>query len=75
MNWSHWLRQIHRWVSITFTLVVTGIFIAMGLGNQPAAWVFYLPLVPLALLVPTGLYMFALPYVAKRRSGAAEGTR
>lgn len=30
-------------------------------------WVAYLPLFPLALLLLTGLYLFALPYTARRR--------
>jgi hypothetical protein len=56
-------------VSIAFTAVVLTIFAALGLGKQPAEWVYFLPLIPLALLMVSGLYMFALPYVAKRRSG------
>jgi hypothetical protein len=68
MNWNIWLRQVHRWVSIAFTVVVIGIFIAMELGKEPAYWVYLTPLLPLAVLVPTGLYMFALPYVASWRS-------
>ncbi len=68
MNWNNWVRQIHRWLSIIFTTVVIAIFIALGIGKQPATWVYFLPLFPLALLVVTGLYMFALPYAAKWRS-------
>ncbi len=30
-------------------------------------WVYYLPLLPLAVLLPTGLYMFVLPNAAGRR--------
>jgi ABC-type polysaccharide/polyol phosphate export permease len=66
---NKWVRQFHRWVSIAFTLVVAAIFAALGLGKQVVQWVYYLPLLPLALLVLTGLYLFALPYVAKRRGG------
>ena len=68
MNWSAWIRQVHRWLAIIFTAIVVAIFIALGAGKQPAQWVYYLPLFPLALLVPTGLYMFVLPYVARRRT-------
>lgn len=64
MNWNDWIRQIHRWMSIIFTVVVIAIFIALGLGKQPAEWVYFLPLFPLFVLLPTGLYMFVLPYVA-----------
>jgi ABC-type polysaccharide/polyol phosphate export permease len=63
-----WIRQIHRWLSIVFTTVVIAIFITLGLGKQPAEWVYFLPLFPLALLVVTGLYMFVLPYAARWRS-------
>ena len=42
--------------------------VAMMQG-QPAVWVGILALLPLILLLLTGLYMFALPYAAKWRSG------
>ena len=72
MNGSTWVRQVHRWVSIVFTLTVVANFVAMSQG-EPPPWITYSPLLPLALLLFTGLYLFALPYVAKRRnpSGAA----
>jgi hypothetical protein len=41
-------------------------FVAMTRG-QPPAWVTYSPLPPLFLLLFSGLYMFVLPYAAKRR--------
>jgi hypothetical protein len=64
------VRQIHRWVSIAFTLTVIANFVALGLGEgQPPAWVTYSPLLPLALLLFTGLYLFVLPYAVKRRGG------
>ena len=66
MNWSKWIRQIHRWLSIIFTAVVAGIFITLGLGKEPAFWVYFVPLLPLALLMLTGLYLFVLPYAAGR---------
>jgi hypothetical protein len=56
-------------VSIAFTVAVIANFVAMSLGQgQPPAWVTYSPLLPLALLLFTGLYLFVLPYVARRRS-------
>jgi hypothetical protein len=67
MNWSKWIRQIHRWLSIVFSAIAAGIFIALGTGHEPAAWVYFLPLAPLALMTLTGLYMFFLPYASKRR--------
>ena len=68
MNWSKWIRQIHRWLSIAFMATVVANFVAMGLG-QPPAWVVYSPLLPLFLLLFTGLYMFTLPYATRWRSG------
>jgi uncharacterized protein YndB with AHSA1/START domain len=67
MNWNNWVRQIHRWLSIAFTATVIANFAAMGLG-EPPAWVVYTPLLPLFLLLFTGLYMFVLPYAAGWRS-------
>lgn len=68
MSWNTTIRQIHRWLSIAFTLAVIANFIAMALGNQ-AVWVGLLALFPLILLLLTGLYLFALPYAVKRRAG------
>ena len=71
MNWSKWIRQIHRWLSIAFTAIVAVIFIALGAGKEPAEWLYLLPLAPLALLMLTGLYMFALPYWRGGRDSGA----
>lgn len=66
MNWSVWIRQSHRWLSIVFTLAVVANFVAMTQGPPPD-WVTYSPLLPLFLLLFSGLYLFALPYAARRR--------
>lgn len=71
MKLNTWIRQVHRWLSIAFTIVVAAIFGALGLGKEPREWVYLLPLVPLAVLMLTGLYMFVLPYVSKSRKGRA----
>lgn len=74
MKWNKWIRQIHRWLSIVFTVTVIANFVAMTRG-QPPAWVTYSPLFPLALLLFSGLYLFVLPYTTRwetreaRRSG------
>ena len=68
MTWNNLIRQIHRWLSIVFTLTVIANFVAMALG-QPPAWVVYAPLPPLFLMLFSGLYMFALPHVARWRGG------
>ena len=74
MNWNNCVRQIHRWLSIAFTLTVIANFVAMALGTPPA-WIVYSPLLPLFLLLFTGLYMFVLPYAAKWRSGRRTDVR
>ena len=66
MNWNKWIRQIHRWLSIVFTVSVLITFVALSRENPPV-WVSYTPLPPLFALLATGLYLFALPYVAKWR--------
>jgi hypothetical protein len=66
MNWNNSIRQIHRWVSILFTATVIANFVVMGFGEPPAL-VVYSPLLPLFLLMFTGLYLFALPYAARWR--------
>ncbi len=67
MNWTRFIRQSHRWVSIAFTLgvIINGIAVARG---KYTGWVGLLALLPLAVLLFTGLYLFVLPYAAKWRS-------
>ncbi|MCP3466179.1 MULTISPECIES: hypothetical protein [unclassified Bradyrhizobium] len=68
MNWNMWIRQVHRWLSIGFTVAVIVNVLAMGLEMQ-AVWIGLLALFPLMLLLLSGLYLFALPYATKWRSG------
>jgi len=66
---NHWIRQTHRWVSIAFTVTVIANIVVLSMGRgQPPDWVTYSPLLPLALLLLTGLYLFVLPYAARWRS-------
>ena len=67
MNWNKWVRQIHRWLSVAFTVSVIVTFVALA-QEKPVVWVSYVPLFPLALLAVTGLYLFVLPYTAKWRN-------
>ena len=73
MIWNKWIRQIHRWVSIAFTVTVIANFVTMALVGEPPAWTVYSPLLPLFLLLLTGLYMFVLPHAGmwsrRRRIG------
>ncbi|MDO9338453.1 MAG: hypothetical protein EON95_08590 [Caulobacteraceae bacterium] len=64
---SSLIRTSHRWISIAFTLGVITYIVAMTVGGQPPWWVGLLALVPLILLLVSGLYLFALPYVLKAR--------
>jgi hypothetical protein len=68
---NHFIRQFHRWTSIVFTATVIANFVQIGMGKgNPPNLITYSPLLPLALLLLTGLYMFALPYMTKWRKGA-----
>lgn len=64
-----WVRRFHRWVSIFFTVAAVANTIVAARGGY-AAWLGMLALLPLLLLLLTGLYLFVLPYAAKRRSHA-----
>lgn len=64
MNWNKWIRQFHRWMSLTFMLFVIANLAVRG-QEKIALWVGLLTLLPLALLLITGLYMFVLPHVRK----------
>ncbi|HEX5054505.1 MAG TPA: hypothetical protein VFZ65_22185 [Planctomycetota bacterium] len=66
MNWNIRVRQVHRWLSIAFTVAVIVNVLALA-QEQPATWVYLLALLPLALLQLTGLYLLVLPYVTRRR--------
>lgn len=74
MNWNMWIRQIHRWLSIVFTATVIANFAAMALG-EPPPWIVYSPLLPLFLLLMTGLYMFMLPYATRWRGARGIGAQ
>ncbi|MDH6658141.1 UNVERIFIED_ORG: hypothetical protein M2435_001040 [Rhizobium sophorae] len=67
VNWNNWCRQIHRWLSIAFTLAVIINIIAM-VQERSSVGVGLLALLPFALLLLTGLYLFVLPYAARWRS-------
>ena len=70
MNWSKRIRQIHRWLSIVFTVTVIANIVALTTGDkQSPDWITYSPLPPLFLMMLTGLYMFVLPHATKCRGG------
>jgi len=67
MNWSALIRKTHRWLAMTFTLIVALIFIMLAFA-EPPMWLYYTPLPFLFLLMFSGLYMFFLPYVVRQRA-------
>lgn len=66
MNWTKWIRQTHRWLSMAFTLaiIVNGIAVAQGKYTAKLGLVAVFTLAPLFF---TGLYLFMLPYAARWR--------
>ncbi|PZR10797.1 MAG: hypothetical protein DI536_19170 [Archangium gephyra] len=68
MTASHFIRQSHRWISMLFVLTVIANFVAMAVNspNPPPAAISYAPLLPLFLLIFSGIYLFVLPYVSKK---------
>ena len=70
MSWNKRVRQIHRVVAVTFTVTVVVTAVALA-QEEPAVGVSYLPLLPLALLLVTGVNLFVQPYAAKRRGRRA----
>jgi intracellular septation protein A len=72
LNWNNWVRQLHRWLAIAFTVAAVVNIVALG-QEKPAVWVGLLALLPLVLLLLTGLYLFVLPYAIRWHSGSGGG--
>lgn len=68
MSWNQWIRQIHRWLAIAFTIGVIANFAVFGQEPYPI-WAGVMALLPLALLLFTGLYLFVLPHAVRWRRG------
>lgn len=68
LNWNKGVRYTHRWLSIAFTVavIVNGVAVARGKYTNSLGLVAVLPL---ALLLFTGLYLFVLPYATRWRGG------
>jgi len=69
MNWSHLIRQTHRWLAAAFVASIIIYMIMMSRGPVPG-WLNAFPLGTLFLMLATGVYLFVLPYVTKRRVAA-----
>lgn len=71
MGWNRRVRQTHRSLSILFTLAVI-VNVALNVlplvDDDLVTLVGLLTLLPLALLMITGLYLFVLPYVTRIHS-------
>ena len=68
---SKFIRQFHRWIAVAFmvgVVVNTVVIFAQG-QKQPDSWVYLLALIPLFLLLASGIYLFVLPYAIRWRSG------
>lgn len=65
MTISRGIRQTHRWISVLFTLTVIAAFLVPAVSAR-TEWVYYLPLAPLAILLFSGLYLFAQPYLGRK---------
>jgi hypothetical protein len=66
MSFAQAIRQIHRWASLAFPAGVLLYLAAMARG-RPAPWLGVFPLLPLVVLLLTGLPLYALPYLARAR--------
>jgi hypothetical protein len=66
LNWSRWIRQTHRWLSVVFTVavIINGVTVIQRRYNNKLG---LSAVAILALLLLTGLYLFVLPYVNKWR--------
>lgn len=72
MNWSKWIRQTHRWLSIAFTIavIINGVTVVRGKYNPKLG---LMAVAVLALMFITGMYLFVLPYATRWRSGRTRG--
>ena len=69
MNGNTRVRQAHRVVALGF--VATAVATVAAMAAQGPAWMFYLPLPALALLLLSGLYLYVAPYLGSRRRATA----
>ena len=62
---NRWSRQIHRWTSVAFTLGFLANTV-IAVAGIDAVWVGVFALVPLLVLLVTGLWLFAIPWLPRR---------
>jgi hypothetical protein len=69
LSWNQRVRQTHRVLSVIFTLAVfvnIVLNVAPLVSEEVATTVGMLTLLPLGLLLVTGLYLFVLPHISRR---------
>lgn len=72
MNWNRWMRQVHRWFSVIFTVAIIINLVAVLRGKYTNS-LGLMAVATLAFLFLSGLYLFVLPYATKWRSGRRTG--
>jgi hypothetical protein len=65
LTWNRSIQQVHRWLSMAFTLGFIINLIALAIGGRPPQWVYLTVLLPLFVLFPSVPYLFAHPYLAR----------
>jgi hypothetical protein len=66
LNVNTWIRQIHRWLSLVFPVGVVINTIAV-MRKEETALIGFTALIPLMVLLLTGLYLFILPHAVRWR--------
>lgn len=66
MSWTARIRQAHRWLAIAFTGGFVVNLVAIVTGGEPGQWMYMLAVIPLFLLLPTGLVMLVVFYASRR---------
>lgn len=72
-GWKKWIGQAHRRGSLLFTATAVGWTTAPLARREPVERTSFVPLLPHALMMAKGLYVFVLPDVTGTRS-SAEGS-
>lgn len=72
------IRTTHRRLSMIFVGgILLNVVLAVISGDEAPGWAVAAAVLPLGLLLLTGLYLFALPYATRwrRRRAGRSGTR
>jgi heme A synthase len=72
MKWNKWMRQIHRWFSVIFTVAIIINLVAVLRGKYTNS-LGLMAVATLAFLFLSGAYLFVLPYAARWRAGRRTG--